>query len=94
MPKQVGRNVYHEESIKRVVKLSLLSKLRRKYYECRVKIVERKIHKYGSFSFGYQHELFQAAVYLKQSYLHKVEALYERDEVRELKRAYRKENGA
>lgn len=90
MTKQIGRNVYHEEQPKRVVTLSPLSKLVKKYYELRIKLVERRITKYGSFSRGYQHELFNAAVYEKQAYLHKVEALYLRDELRMLKRAWKK----
>lgn len=89
--KQVGRNIIHDDLPRPAVKLSLLSKVIKKYYQFRMKLIDKRKEKYAAFGIGYSLELFNACVYMKQAYLHKVEALYLKDEVRMLKRAHRKE---
>lgn len=84
MKQQIGRNVYHvEQKAKYDTKLSFFRSCLHVYYEVRIKLIERRIKKYASYAAGFQKELFNAAIYEKQAYMHKVEALYSKQELRD-----------
>lgn len=87
--KQIGRNIIHEGPPRQEIKLSFVSKIIKAYYEFRMKLNVRRKEKYATFSLGYRNELFNACIYTNQAYLHKVEALYLKDELRMLKKNYK-----
>ena|SRR5690625_122476 len=89
---QIGRNIiYRNGNPKYTIKLSVFRKVMKKYYELRIKLVEKRMSKYGAYSGGFQLDLFNAAVYIKQSYLHKIEALYSKQEIRDFERRVRRD---
>lgn len=87
---QIGRNVIKDKPPERP-KLYLLSKILIKYYEFRIYLIGKRIKKYGRYSAGYRYELFQANVYHKQAYLHKVESRYKKDEFRRSRKEWSKD---
>lgn len=85
--KQIGRSVYHEKpKSKYDAKLSILRSCKKIYYKLRTRLITRRLTYYGSYSGGYQRDLFNAAAYKKQSYLYKIEALYSKQELRDYER--------
>lgn len=85
---RIGRKVYFKKDREKVTKTSFASMLFNFYYELRIKLIERRIEKYAPFGRGFGYELFTAAVYHKQSYLHKIEARKAIDE----RRMWRRKN--
>lgn len=76
MSERVGRSVIQEKRVERVYPLSFFAKIIKAYYEFRIKMIEKRMKKYGRYSTGFRYELFCAALYDKQAYLHKGDALY------------------
>lgn len=93
MTKRIGRTVFTESREEKRVPLSFFRKIRKKYYEFRIMLIEKRTKKYGVYSGGYQLKLFHAAVYLKQSYLYKIDALYSKQEIRDFERRVSRNRG-
>jgi len=87
MARRVGRNIYQDDpKSKHKIRLNLFRSIKQTYYELRIGLIARRISKYASFAAGFQKQLFDAAIYEKQSYLHKIEALYSKQELRDYER--------
>lgn len=91
---RVGRSMVYvnqtakEEALKHIANLSFVDKLRKKYHEFRIKLIDRRVKKHASFSRGYRYELLNAALYEKQAQYHKIDSLY----LRAVERAYKDES--
>lgn len=80
---QIGRSVMQKERKSRYdMKLIWFRKLLKNYFEFRIALLEKRMVNLGRF-IGYKEDLFHAAVYEKQAYLYRIEALYSKQELRD-----------
>ncbi len=83
---QIGRNVFNVTSRSKYdTKLSFFRSLKKSYYDFRISLLERRTEKLGPYS-DYRMELCNAAIYEKQAYLYRIEALYSKQELRNYER--------